>query len=595
MGATGQSRHSQGTLGKTVSIGSDPTADFQLEGIFPLHARITCRPDDCLIEDLTRADAGASQTWFAPFADPGDRTQIVHPKVATYDDFLYLGLLEFPLSRLRPPSPGARFERSASPQAEADAIMVGGSPSDRISIDGPSVSPHHASFRRAKSDCWVRDNRSANGTFWVDPDNPTHYERIGSQDWTRLSYSDVVTLGSSPFHLSRLLEIKDISLSGYPVAYIGRSPENDCVLDHVSVSRFHARLSLQGGRILAEDLGSISGTFLNSKRLAAYAPQALGAGDSLSVGPYRLSQEPGSTRRVRVDSAGDVKLDVHDLRCDIGAKNVLQDISFSVLPGEFLGILGPSGHGKSVLLECLLQKRPLRVRGEIRINGRRLDSHSGSFRELTGYVPQGEVLPTLLTVEQVLSYAARLWIRSDLTSPEIDRQIDSVLGQLGIGATRRQPLRVLSGGELRRVSIAYELIRSPHLLLLDEPTTGLSSKDAWIVMATLRKLAESRHTLISVIHQPSANMYASFHLVVILFAGRILYCGPPQFSYRYFECGAHPEHVFRALENYEAIIERHPEQREQLLDEWTEKYKNSEDYRDYVAARLSNSAQRSSP
>jgi ABC-type multidrug transport system ATPase subunit len=595
MGGNAESGASQDSGTKTVSIGSDPHADVCLQGLFPFHARISCGPSGCWVEDLTRAEAGAPQTFLAPADNPGQRIPITDRRAATYDDFLYLGLTEFSLSRLRPVEPLAITRSAAAPPEGLAEILVGGARSDRIFVDGPSVSVHHAAFYLGKTHCWVRDNHSANGTFLLDIENLAHSERISSSSWSRLSYGDVVMLGSARFPLSHLLEIKDISILPDSCAYIGRGAENDCILNHVSVSKVHARLRFENNRVRVEDLGSVGGTLLNSKRLAPYSPQTLRPGGSVSIGPYRLGIDPQSARRVRVDPSGETKLDVEGLRCDIGTRNVLRDISFSVMPGEFVGILGPSGHGKSLLLDCLVQKSRASVSGEIRINGRSLREDRTSLSEQTGYVPQGEVLPPLLTVEQVLSYAARLWIRSDLTEPEIDEQIGLVLGRLGIQGSRRQPLRVLSGGELRRVSIAYELIRSPSLLILDEPTTGLSTKDARIVIGTLRKLAEGRHTVISVVHQPSADMYASFHLVAILFGGRLLYYGRPQFSYKYFDCGEHPEHLFKILENLEFQLEQDPEQREKLLEELTARYRMSEDYREFVIGRLMGAALSTSP
>jgi ABC-type multidrug transport system ATPase subunit len=472
----------------------------------------------------------------------------------------------------------------------SSAIRVGADPSNRIVIEAPSVSPFHAEFMIEKDKCLARDLGASNGTFLVNRDEPTRSKRINSNGWTELSFNDTVLLGSYRFPLSRLLDIKDIPIEKGKQVYVGRTPDNDRVLNHSSVSSHHARFRFRDkGDVLVEDLASVGGTFVKSKRLAPYTPRVLEVGARVKISSYDLYIDPVSKNRIRVDFSGDLKLDVQNLSCEIADKRILHDISFSVQPGELVGILGPSGHGKSVLLECLIRKPSLRVSGNVRINGRELREYWDSFREQTGYVPQGEVLPLQLSVEQVLRYAARLWIRSDLQESEVDSLIGTVLEQLNISHACRQPLRELSGGELRRVNIAYELIRSPSLLLLDEPTTGLSTKDARIVMSALRELAKSGHTIISVIHQPSRDIYSLFNLVAVLFKGRILYYGPPQFSYAYFGvAGSHPEDVFEALERYENELAGRLEMREGLLGRWVKQFQESPEYDKYVMSRINN-------
>jgi ABC-type multidrug transport system ATPase subunit len=128
------------------------------------------------------------------------------------------------------------------------------------------------------------------------------------------------------------------------------------------------------------------------------------------------------------------------------------------------------------------------------------------------------------------------------------------LRQLNLTEIQHQPIRILSGGQQRRVNLAYELIRYTELILLDEPTTGLSVLDAKVVIQMLRELANSGRTIIAVIHQPSLDVYDMFDLVGILFKGRLIYYGPPGYSFTHFECDyKHPEEIFYKLESYQEV------------------------------------------
>lgn len=101
----------------------------------------------------------------------------------------------------------------------------------------------------------------------------------------------------------------------------------------------------------------------------------------------------------------------------------------------------------------------------------------------------------------------------------------------------------ISGGQLKRLSIAVEIVALPKLIFLDEPTSGLDSSISFEVMSAVRKLADQKRTVVTTIHQPSPEVYALFHKAVLLSAGRVIYCGAadeavdhftrPELAYKY--------------------------------------------------------------
>ncbi len=150
------------------------------------------------------------------------------------------------------------------------------------------------------------------------------------------------------------------------------------------------------------------------------------------------------------------------------------------------------------------------------------------------YVPQDDIVHAQLTVREALYFTARL--RTDLTDPEIEQRIDTVLTNLGIQDKKNSQIgsperKVLSGGQRKRVNIAMELIAEAPVIFLDEPTSGLSSYDAENVVQVLKNLARAGTTVITTIHQPSLDIYKQFDSLIMIArdrggCGALAYFGP---------------------------------------------------------------------
>jgi ABC-type multidrug transport system ATPase subunit len=146
----------------------------------------------------------------------------------------------------------------------------------------------------------------------------------------------------------------------------------------------------------------------------------------------------------------------------------LQDVDFTLAPGQCLGVAGHNGSGKSTLLSIIAQVLPP-DRGEVFFDGARLGGGRVLAGSLLGYVPQENSLLEDLTVQEALAFWQRIYglPAAGLFSPS------SVSAMLGLGQIRKKRIAQLSGGMCKRVSIAVALLRRPRLLLLDEALSAL--------------------------------------------------------------------------------------------------------------------------
>lgn len=249
---------------------------------------------------------------------------------------------------------------------------------------------------------------------------------------------------------------------------------------------------------------------------------------------------------------------------DIGLRN----INISEGPGKLIGIMGASGAGKTTLLNVLAGiEKP--SQGEILINGYNIHSEKENIQGVIGYISQDDLLIEELTVYQNLFYNAKLCF-SDLNEEALDKRVMDVLVSLGL--EQRKDLRVgstldktISGGQRKRLNIALELIREPAVMFVDEPTSGLSSRDSENVIDLLKELSLKGKLIFVVIHQPSSDIYKMFDKMFIMDTGGFpIFYGNPVEAVTYFkkatnqvdssrgQCGTcgnvNPEQIFNIVE-----------------------------------------------
>ncbi len=247
----------------------------------------------------------------------------------------------------------------------------------------------------------------------------------------------------------------------------------------------------------------------------------------------------------------------------------LRDINFSEESGKLIGIMGGSGAGKSTLLN-VLNSNEVPSGGSVKINGINIHTEKNKIEGVIGMVSQDDLLIEELTVFQNLFYNAKLCF-GNKDEKEISEMVVKVLTDIGLIETRDlkvgSPLeKTISGGQRKRLNIALELIREPSVLFVDEPTSGLSSRDSENIMDLLKELALKGKLVFVVIHQPSSDIFKMFDKLMILDVGGFpIYYGNPVDSVIYFktvvnhansneseciECGnVNPEQVFNIIES----------------------------------------------
>ncbi len=252
-----------------------------------------------------------------------------------------------------------------------------------------------------------------------------------------------------------------------------------------------------------------------------------------------------------------------------GGKLGLRDINFSEDSGKLIGIMGGSGAGKSTLLN-VLNGMETPSGGSVKINGINIHSEKAKVEGVIGHVSQDDLLIEELSVFQNLFYNAKLCF-GNKTDAVITQMVTDVLTSIGLIETRDlkvgSPLeKTISGGQRKRLNIALELIREPSVLFVDEPTSGLSSRDSENIMDLLKELALKGKLVFVVIHQPSSDIFKMFDKLMILDVGGYpIYYGNPVDSVIYFktvvnhvnsneseciECGnVNPEQVFNIIES----------------------------------------------
>jgi len=182
---------------------------------------------------------------------------------------------------------------------------------------------------------------------------------------------------------------------------------------------------------------------------------------------------------------------------------VLDNISFEVYKGEFLTLIGKSGSGKSTLLYCLSTMDTqyvgeLKILGQ-KITGKKIDELAGIRNEHIGFVFQFHyLLPEFTCLKNVMLPALKL---AKYNYQETEDRAYQKLEILGLKDHALKPASKLSGGEQQRVSIARALINDPQIIMCDEPTGNLDSKNTNIVFDIFKQLAQDFHqTIITVTH-----------------------------------------------------------------------------------------------
>ncbi|MEP6849804.1 MAG: FHA domain-containing protein [Acidobacteriota bacterium] len=418
--------------------------------------------------------------------------------------------------------------------------------------------------------------------------SPSVHVRDGGSKTVALNAQNAAELlGSRDSAEPQLL--MSLGFGGKSELVIGRDEANDITLDGLQISNRHARLIQGGAEISIEDLGSTNGVYVNGARVSR---QVLRPEDAAQIGTFLI----------RVDAVGNVgvfdtrsktRIDAVGLTRDVknrfggGKIRLLDGISLSIKPNEFVGILGASGSGKSTLIDALNGVRPAHP-GNVLINNLDLYRHFDSLKQSIGYVPQDDIIHRELSVYRTLYYVARLRLSRDVSKKEINQTIGEVLDVTGLSERRNVRIDQLSGGQRKRVSMAVELITRPSIIFLDEPTSGLDPATEEKIMKLFRQIAESGRTVIMTTH--AMENVKLFDKIVIVMRGRLVFYGRPDEALAHLGAASYKE-IFDKLEEPAARASQLADaNRLQLIDQtaetWKQKFLQTPQFRKYIQEPL---------
>jgi ABC-type multidrug transport system ATPase subunit/pSer/pThr/pTyr-binding forkhead associated (FHA) protein/ABC-type multidrug transport system permease subunit len=370
---------------------------------------------------------------------------------------------------------------------------------------------------------------------------------LPSDLWTNLNLGDELQIGNQLRDAVRLIllpsdeqksqstpaesyrwELRNASLT------IGRGQHCDIILNGPTISRVHSLIRRTGDLVYLYDQ-SRNGVFVND--IPVNGQIRLSDGDQIKVGTtVFVWSYPWLSRGT---SGTSYRIDVRDL----WLKGRISGTNISIEPGQLVAFVGGSGAGKSSLLTTIVGQN-LDYRGQILINGSELRSTYNSIKQEIGFVPQDDIVHLELTVEEVLSYSAKLKL------PDAEQQrnaVERVIKELDIGHRRKALVRELSGGQRKRVSIGVELLADPRILFLDEPTSGLDPGLDKRMMQLLRSLADAGRTVALVTHATN-NVMLCDQVVFLGRGGYLCYAGPPENCLNHFGLTGDFSDIYQYLE-----------------------------------------------
>ncbi|MDR1532981.1 MAG: FHA domain-containing protein [Clostridiales bacterium] len=425
---------------------------------------------------------------------------------------------------------------------EEDVVKFGRNARNHIVLDSPIASNFHGELRCEGGAVTVTDKNSTNGIY---VNGRRVYEK------TRLSPGDVIAFESEQakqtlkgeYGIVMVLNADQAAggwssykLTDRPVT-IGHAPDCDIVLNQVSVSRLHAKIFSVEGKRFIQDSNTTNGVYVNGKRVSR---QALADRDVIFIGGAKLVYTAGNhgghaALYFHLEQPG-IPINVKNAGKTVYLKNkprnILDNISVSLAPNEFVAIIGGSGAGKSTLLNGMCGFSPV-TSGRIMFGGEDLYGNYDALKNLIGYVPQQDIVHKDLTLRAMLTFTAEMRMPCDAKAKDRADRVARVIDMVELAGREDTLIKDLSGGQRKRASIAVELISDPNVFFLDEPSSGLDPGTERHLMRTLKNMTQKKKTVIVVTHM-TMNISLCDKLIVLGTGGKLCFFGTPDEALAFF-------------------------------------------------------------
>jgi len=175
-----------------------------------------------------------------------------------------------------------------------------------------------------------------------------------------------------------------------------------------------------------------------------------------------------------------------------GKQKALDNVSFSIEPGQVVGFLGPNGAGKSTMMKIISCFIP-QTEGTVTVNGLDVNNDSLKVRKLVGYLPEHNPLYLDMYVKEFLTFIGRIQLSAD----QLKKRLPEILEMTGLSPEQNKKIGDLSKGYRQRVGLAQALIHDPEVLILDEPTTGLDPNQLVEIRSLIKSIGKQKTVILS--------------------------------------------------------------------------------------------------
>ena len=383
-----------------------------------------------------------------------------------------------------------------------------------IQVNSAIASRQHGEFLYDDSEgvYYYIDNNSLNGTF-INGHRTERYNERGSRAFL-LNDGDILRIDRKTLdrpHPEAVLMIYCTSVR-YDEKWrifdtkqlmnitIGRSENSVIRLTDLAASRDHAVLRRSPGGWTVFDNNSQNGVSVNGKgvmgnaRVSDHDVIKLGNTTIITFGNLLIYNNPK-------ESTGNLSVQIVRKTVDFGRKTLLSDIRFQADSGDFVLILGGSGAGKTTLVKAILGDG--KADGRIILNGQDLYENFKSMKSQIGLVPQFLTLRLNDTVKNTLMDIADIKLdRKNYSKEEKLRRINEIMERVGITKLQNHLISQLSGGQKKKVSVAYQLVGFQKVFICDEPDSGLDAASRTQQMEILKEIANNDKIVMVISHEP---------------------------------------------------------------------------------------------